>query len=312
LCIEKAILASLAYFDIFEYPLNRAEIYQFLPEPCSHEAFKDALDRLCHESWIYQFDDLYSLQNKHSLMLRRKEGNKRAEVLLRKAEKIAGLISHFPYVRGVAVSGSLSKHFADKNSDIDFFIITEKNRLWIARTFMHLFKKFTFLVNKQHWFCMNYYIDEEQMQIREKNIYTAIEVATLIPFRGIEIFREFYGHNAWSAHFLPNHPAYLLPGKNASSSIFKKIVEFGFRNATGNKIEKYLMQLTARRWSEKTEQRKLNSRGIILGMDTSKHYAKPDPRNFQMKLVDQYERKISHLLNLFDEVNQRVLAGKTA
>ena len=310
--IEKAILAALAYFDIFEYPLNRAEIYQFLPEPYSYEVFKDALDRLCHESWIYQFEDLYSLQNKHELVLRRREGNKRAEVLLRKAEKIAGFLSLFPYVRGVAVSGSLSKHFADKNSDIDFFIITEKNRLWIARTFMHLFKKITFLVNKQHWFCMNYYVDEEQMQIKEKNIYTAIEVITLIPLRGMEVFRNFYIHNAWTAHFLPGHSAYLLPGKNAKTSIFKKVIESFFRNATGNKIEQYLMRLTAKRWAEKTEQRKLNSRGIILGMDTSKHYAKPDPRNFQIKLVDQYERKISHLLNLFDEVGKQGLAEKTA
>jgi predicted nucleotidyltransferase len=312
LCIEKAILASLAYFDIFEYPLNRAEIYQFLPESYSYEVFKNALDRLCRESWVCQFDDLYSLQNKPELVLRRKEGNKRAEVLLRKAEKIAGFLSHFPYVRGVAVSGSLSKHFADKNSDIDFFIITEKNRLWIARTFMHLFKKFTFLVNKQHWFCMNYYIDEEEMQIKEKNIYTAIEVTTLIPFRGMEVFRNFYIHNAWTIHCLPNHSAYLLPGQNARTSIFKKLTESFFRNAAGDRIEQYLMRLTANRWAEKTEQRKLNSRGIILGMDTSMHYAKPDPRNFQIKLVDQYERKISHLLSLFDEVSTQALAGKTA
>jgi predicted nucleotidyltransferase len=312
LCIEKAILASLAYFDIFEYPLNRAEIYQFLPESYSYEVFKNALDRLCRESWVCQFDDLYSLQNKPELVLRRKEGNKRAEVLLRKAEKIAGFLSHFPYVRGVAVSGSLSKHFADKNSDIDFFIITEKNRLWIARTFMHLFKKFTFLFNKQHWFCMNYYIDEEQMQIKEKNIYTAIEVITLIPFRGMEVFRNFYIHNAWTIHCLPNHSAYLLPGQNARTSIFKKLTESFFRNAAGDRIEQYLMRLTANRWAEKTEQRKLNSRGIILGMDTSMHYAKPDPRNFQIKLVDQYERKISHLLSLFDEVSTQALAGKTA
>ena len=312
MCIEKAILASLAYFDIFEYPLNRAEIYQFLPESYSYEVFKNALDRLCGENWVCQFDDLYSLQNKPELVLRRKEGNKRAEVLLRKAEKIAGFLSHFPYVRGVAVSGSLSKHFADKNSDIDFFIITEKNRLWIARTFMHLFKKFTFLVNKQHWFCMNYYIDEEEMQIKEKNIYTAIEVTTLIPFRGMEVFRNFYIHNAWTIHCLPNHSAYLLPGQNARTSIFKKLTESFFRNAAGDRIEQYLMRLTANRWAEKTEQRKLNSRGIILGMDTSMHYAKPDPRNFQIKLVDQYERKISHLLSLFDEVSTQALAGKTA
>jgi hypothetical protein len=65
------------------------------------------------------------------------------------------------------------------------FITTAKNRLWIARTLMHGLKKLTFLFNKQHYFCMNYYVDEvQQLQIREKNIYTAIEVATLMPSTG--------------------------------------------------------------------------------------------------------------------------------
>ena len=61
------------------------------------------------------------------------------------------------------------------------------------------------LAKKQHWFCMNYYIDEEMLQIKEKNIYTATEVVTLLPLRGIPAFRRFYGHNKWSRTYLPNH-----------------------------------------------------------------------------------------------------------
>ena len=159
---------------------------------------------LTSENWIYKFDEFYMLQENASLVSRRRSGNIKARQLLKTAEKIAGFLSLFPFVRGVAISGSLSKNFADESSDIDFFIITAKNRLWLARTFMHIFKKFTFLFKKEDWFCMNYYIDEAFPEIREKNIFTATEVATLLTLRGIEVFKQFFENNKWSRDFFPN------------------------------------------------------------------------------------------------------------
>jgi hypothetical protein len=90
----------------------------------------------------------------------------------------------FPFVRGIGISGSLSKNYADEDADIDFFIITSRNHLWIARTFLHGLKKLSFLVGKQDWYCMNYFIDEEALVIAEKNIFTATEVVTLKPVCG--------------------------------------------------------------------------------------------------------------------------------
>ena len=33
-----------------------------------------------------------------------------------------------------------------------------------------------------------------------------------------------------------------------------------------------------------------------MGFETGKHFAKPDPRNFQGKLLAKYENKLNHLL----------------
>jgi predicted nucleotidyltransferase len=139
---------------------------------------------------------------------------------------LAQLLIKFPYVRGIGISGSLSKNFADENSDIDLFIITKKNRLWIARTLMHLFKKLTFLVNKQHYYCMNYYIDEQQLEIVEKNIYTAIEVVTLIPLQGDGAFASFYSANAWTKDYLPNKVMRISSAKPSKRHLLKSCVEF--------------------------------------------------------------------------------------
>jgi len=300
LCVKRDILAALAYFDLFDYPLTQSEIFLFLRNSCTHEEFADSLHQLTSENHVIRFDEFYTLQENYSLVTRRHRGNLRAKKMLETAQKIAGLLSLFPFVRGVAVSGSLSKNFADENSDIDFFIITAKNRLWLARTFMHCFKKITFLFKKQDWFCMNYYVDEEMLQIKEKNIYTAIEVATLLPLRGIAAFEDFYADNAWCKDFLPNHGMKVSYLQETKQSIFKKIIEVGFNNKPGNFLDNILMKITTHRWALKTQRKQLNSRGCVLGMDTNKHYAKNRPENFQNKLIESYETKLYSLFRSYD------------
>jgi predicted nucleotidyltransferase len=300
LCVKQDILATLAYFDLFDYPLTQTEIAQFLKISYCTEEFAEDLYSLATENWIFRFDEFYSLQDNYSLVQRRREGNTRARSMLKTAERIAGFLSTFPFIKGVAVSGSLSKNFADENSDIDFFIITEKNKLWLARTFMHCFKKIAMLLKKEDWFCMNYYIDEEMLQIKEKNIYTATEIATLLPLRGIPVFNEFFNQNIWSKKFLPNHSLRISYVEEARNSFSKKLIEFIFRNPVGDFFDYLLMRLTIYKWNKKSRLGRLNKRGVIMGMDASKHYAKPNPLIFQKKFMELYEKKIFNLFCRYD------------
>jgi predicted nucleotidyltransferase len=300
--IKENILEALAYFDLFDYPLSRAEIYLFLKNKYDYEVLDDALKCLLDGGIIHQFDKFYTLKNDHHLVVRRNEGNKKAAELIKTAEKVGSLLIHFPYVRGIAISGSLSKNYADENSDIDLFIITAKNKLWIARTIMHCFKKLTFLANKEHLFCMNYYIDEEQMEIAEKNMYTAIEIGTLIPLQGDTVFEQFYNANAWTREYLPNKNMRLARAKPVKATFFKQLFESAFNNLAGNKIDNMLMKITGSRWHKKTQQKKLNSHGVIMGMDTGKHYAKPHPENFQSKLLARYKYRVQRILLAYEDI----------
>jgi len=300
--IKENILATLAYFDMFNYPLSRAEIFLFLGKKYNYEVFDDMLKSLLMDGIIHQFDKFYTLKNDHYIVVRRNLGNKKAAELIKIAGKVGDLLIKFPYVRGIAISGSLSKNFADEFSDIDLFIITEKNRLWIARTIMHCFKKLTFLVNKEHFFCMNYYIDMQQLEIPEKNIYTAIEVATLIPLQGDITFEKFYSENAWTRDFLPNKYMRLALAKPVKRPILKGIVEYLFNNSLGNAIDNWMMKLTSNRWQKKTVSKKVNNHGNILALLTGKHFAKPDPKNFQGSLLTKYQNKVTELLSEFKNI----------
>ena len=294
--IKKNILAALAYFDAFTYPLTREEVCLFLPVKCDQHAFDDAITCLITDRLIYRFDRFFSLRNDPYLISRRNKGNQKALEMIKTARKVGNMLIKFPYVRGIAISGSLSKNYADEASDIDLFIITSANRLWIARTLMHCFKKLTFLVNKQHCFCMNYYIDEQQLEIAEKNIYTATEIVTLIPIQGDVTFANFFTENAWTRNFLPNHIMRVSTAKALEKSRLKKLFETLFNNSFGDWLDNRLMKITAGRWGTKTQQKRMNSRGFVLAMAVDKHFAKPDPNNFQFKLVSRYETKVAQLL----------------
>lgn len=287
---------------MFDYPLKKRELFTFLQHPADNREFENALDFLLNESIIFKLNEFYSISNNFLLVERRFKGNERAEHLLKKATKGAKLLSMFPYVRGIAISGSLSKNFADEAADIDYFIITSANRLWISRSFLHVFKKFTFLFGKQHLYCMNYFIDEAQPAIVEKNIYTATEVATLLPLYGSETFERFFSANDWTKQLLPNHYLRVSSAKPISTNGVKQIAEWLFNNSMGNALDNFLMKLTTKRWGVKAKKKKKNSRGMLMALDTSKHFAKPSPLNFQQKLLKHYENKMAQLFDNYENI----------
>jgi len=205
------ILKTLGYFDLFHYPLTLEELRAFHPEQFTDADFNAAMQQLKDRKKIFAVGPFYALHNDPGLAQRRIKGNRLAEQHLKRAQRIARLLSAFPFVRSVAVSGSLSKNFATEETDIDFFIITQKNRLWVARTCMHLYKKLTFLTGRQHWFCMNYYVDEAALQIPERNLFTAMEIITLKPMQGRSAFDHFLSANNWIQQYFPSH------GKDANA-----------------------------------------------------------------------------------------------
>ena len=107
---ELAILKTLVYFDIFDYPLSENDIKNFLGCYISDEIFASALFQLLLDKIIFRVDQFYSLQNNRQRAEERMQGNLRAQTLIAKATRIGAFLYKFPYVRAVAVSGSLSKN----------------------------------------------------------------------------------------------------------------------------------------------------------------------------------------------------------
>lgn len=294
--LRSSILKVIAYFDLFYYPLTLGDILFFLDTDTDEYPVAKELDALVEEGCLFRMGNYYSIQNDPSLGEKRNKGRVHADEMLPTAEKGARLLFQFPFVRGVFISGSLSKRCADDRADIDYFIVTSAGRLWIARTLLHLFKKLTYLRGRQHRYCMNYFVDEEAMEIKEKNIFTATELLTLMPASGNGGVVSFFRANEWTTRFYPHyHDRNRESARTPRSSLLKRICEKLLGGSLGGRLDDRLRKITADRWQQKEDRGDLNMRGLRMSLQCSKHFARPNPEVFQQKVLARYQRKIKEL-----------------
>jgi len=286
-------LKPLLYFSLFQYPLTEEEIYAF-SEGTSKEEVKMELDKLVRDQVIYFIDGFYLCDNNAENIKRRLSGNKMAKSIQAKANKVSKFISKFPYVEGVGISGSLSKGYFDEEGDIDFFIITSPNRLWIARTLLVLYKKI-FLLNSRKYFCVNYFISSKSLEIDEKNRFTATELVTLMPMYGNGSFHDFYKQNTWVHSFLPNKTiseglVNMIPVKK---SLISKLIEKSLNNKLGEKLDAFFLKITYKKWKMKFSN--LEERHFNIALKSTKDISKHHPLNFQKKVIERLNVKYDEL-----------------
>jgi hypothetical protein len=114
------------------------------------------------------------------------------------------------------------------------------------------------------------------------------------------VFENFYAANNWTKDFLPNNYMRISSAKGIAGTWFSQFIEMMLNNKAGNKIDDFFMKLTDKSWKVKTKKKKRNSRGVVMALHASKHFSKPDPANFQFKLLQLYENNLSELLNHYE------------
>jgi hypothetical protein len=291
--VDAQIIRTLVYYDIFNYPLTVEEVFRFSGIKHQDEALISLrLNSLCDRNIVYSYKDLYGLKNSNEKNVdRRLKGNAAAEKFLLLAKKKAKLISKFPFVRAVFASGSLSKGYMDENSDLDFFIVTEPNRLWIARTLLVMYKRI-FLFNSHKYFCVNYFVDEKHLEIEEKNLFTATELATVIPLYGSKQYESLHRANAWLKRFFPNYtPRSVEEVSITKRSWIQNLCEKFLNAFFANDLEQYFQEKTIGRWRRQYEKNYAAS-DFKIAFKSKTYASKNHPRNFQRSVIEVYDEKL--------------------
>ena len=141
-------------------------------------------------------------------------------------------------------------------------------------------------------YCMNYFVDEAELVIAEKNIYTATELYTVIPTAGNGTMERFFETNTWALSYFPNKPYPASESKIHSHGLIKRISEFLLNNRIGTWFDDYFMRLTTRRWKKKQDEGRLNTKGERMGYETGKHFCKPTTIFFHDWFLKTYNNNL--------------------
>jgi hypothetical protein len=121
--------------------------------------------------------------------------------LLARDRGILSLVSRMPFVRMVALSGSLAHLNAEGSADLDLFVITAPNRVWAVTVATLVLSR---LLGWRKRLCLNYVVSERAMAIEPRDLFSANQIIHLRPIMGDRVFERFVKANGFVRDFYPN------------------------------------------------------------------------------------------------------------
>ena len=269
------ILRTLNYFDFFQHALSLAELRTYLRVKVEAADLEQQLEQQVVLGKVVRSGGFYALKGE-SLADREENGRLNARKM-KLAHKVGRFIQLFPYVRGVYLSGSLSKMgMKDRGDDLDFFIITRAGRVWTAKLFLIAFKK-VFLLNSEKYFCINLLMDEEQLALKKRTIYTATEAVSLVTLTREKRRLAFLDANSWVREFLPN----VEWGKGELATPYFTAVERVLEVFGGGRLERWARQKFALHMVA-------NASGKNGYYETEAHSSAYFPQSIEQQLMAHY------------------------
>jgi len=242
--LDYQILFTLAYTKQFNYPLFSQEIFKRLVSASlidtknqktkaniTSKKVDQALIKLLKQNLLIKENGMFCLKGSKASFETREKRNGFSVEIKEDIKDLKNLAVKFKWIKAIAVTGAVAMNNAKENDDIDFFVVTTKNRLWLVRLMLLLAAilkrkkkipkisklKINCKEKKQHnlkldsW-DFNLWLDEAKLEIvkERRNLYTAYEVCQakwLYDKAGIEKF--FLLANSWVEDYLPNYYASL-------------------------------------------------------------------------------------------------------
>jgi hypothetical protein len=244
--LERAILETLAYSDIFEYPLRLDELHRYLPLRVEVECLPQAIG-LLHDQ-VREKDGYYFLAERENIMETRRLRERASRSLFHHAIKYGRILGALPFSRMVALTGSLAVMNGSDNADFDYMLVAASGRVWTARVFALLVNRMTRLFG--HTLCPNLIISENALLWSRHDLYSARELCQMVPIAGLRVYRKLMKANEWLKDFLPNAVVRTSEASKASEFWLRRLPELPLRGKLGDRIEHWEMKRKIARFSK--------------------------------------------------------------
>lgn len=247
--LSQAILETLAYSDIFDYPLRLEEIHRYLPMRASQEEVRDALPVLLNKQ-VGTKDDYCFLAGRDDIVGIRIQREEHSRRLFTIAIKYGRILGSLPFIRMVGLTGSLAVLNSSKDADFDYMLVTVPGRLWTARAFTLLFNRL--VRGFGHTVCPNLIVAETAIEWTQHDLYSARELCQLIPITGLDVYRHLLTANRWAQEFLPNGftESDPLSDWRSTNQTIQSVLEAPLRSRFGGRFERWEMDRKIARFSK--------------------------------------------------------------
>ncbi|MFQ5614459.1 MAG: hypothetical protein ACE5H9_20245, partial [Anaerolineae bacterium] len=287
-------MKPILYADIFDFPLTFEEIYRFLEFKTSPQEVKWLLGQAIVDRKIILVDGYYSLSGKPHLAAKRKERFAFSQTLWPEAIRYGRWIASMPFVRLVAITGSLAVENPRNNvDDIDYFVVTDANRLWLCRAMIILLVRFARRRNVH--LCPNYLLTERLLFFKENNLYTAREMLQMVPLYGKDLYLKMRLLNTWVTNYLPQGTGLNLDKVNDNLSVLqsvaKKVGEFILGGIIGDLLEKVLRKYQITKHTRIAEQVGAVDKVVFTADECKGHFDNHGHKTLQAyrhRVNDQY------------------------
>jgi hypothetical protein len=216
--LSVAVLKTIAYFDLFGYPLTTFEVWKWLwqedGQPASLTDVDDALRSAEQQQLISVEQGLWFLRGRDVIVTTRHERHRLSIGKLTTTARVARWFSRLPWVDGIAACNSLGYRNARAQSDLDLFIIVRPGTIWLVRFLtagaMAVLRRRPAAKHSADTICLSFFVTRDAMNLEPLataggDVYLTYWVTQLTPLFGRgEVWRDFWQANAWVRRYLPN------------------------------------------------------------------------------------------------------------
>lgn len=243
-----SIKRTLAFFDLFDYPLTKEELYRYSwqSNPNHLNIFLENLERL---NWPNKFG-LYFLPGREEIIEKRRARIPDLEKKLKIANRGAKIIRFVPFVRAIFLCNNTAFGTSTENSDIDVLIVVKSKRIWIARLLTTVLLSFFNLRrtkrNIKNKICLSFYLSDthlnlQKIAIKDPDIYLVYWIAQLWPlYDPNNLYHSIFSANQWIKSYLQNYSVEDFEPKIKDGKIsraIKRMFEISWKGAYGDLVE---------------------------------------------------------------------------
>ncbi len=225
--LQISIIHTLAYFDIFSFPLTIAELYRYLWKP-GHTVSLDQVEaEVKAMTNVERHNGLLCLQGRSEIIPKRAIAYLESERKYKKRLRFIKLLTYLPYVKAIFVVNSLAFQNVHTDSDIDLLIISQPGKIWSTRFFTTILAKLLRVRPRPNYtkdtLCLSFYVDGSALNLQKlmsdsADIHEVYWLSTLFPIYDPGNVRDkIVKANPWLMEYLPNfraiypHPLRTIP-----------------------------------------------------------------------------------------------------